>query len=113
MRNSDDFRAVTRSGVRVGRPTLVVHAGRVADRDLVRIGFVVSKQVGNAVTRNRVKRRLRHLATAQLAGTPAGVDLVVRALPRAATAPAEVPADLVSAWSRAVAKAGSRVQARS
>ena len=68
------------------------------------VGFVVSGAVGNAVTRNRVKRRLRHLAAAQLPDTPAGVDLVVRALPRAATTPAEVPTDLGSAWHEAVSR---------
>lgn len=69
---------------------------------------MVSKQVGNAVARNRVRRRLRHLVLAQLPGTPAGVDIVIRALPRAATTHAELSADLTSAWSRAVAKAGPR-----
>ena len=72
----------------MGRPTLVVHAGRVDGSDGTRVGFVVSKQVGNAVVRNRVKRRLRHLAADQLPSTPPGLDLVVRALPAAATSPA-------------------------
>ncbi len=46
----------------------------------------MSKAVGNAVTRNRVKRRLRHLAAAaSLPSTPFRVDVVVRALPAAAT----------------------------
>jgi ribonuclease P protein component len=107
MSNTEDFRRVTRSGVRVGRPTVVVHARRPPHGTAVRVGFVVSKQVGNAVTRNRVKRRLRHLAADQLGTTPPGVDLVVRALPRAAKAPAsELVGDFSSAWPRAVAKAG-------
>ena len=49
-----------------------------------RIGFVVSKAVGPAVVRNRVKRRLRAIMShARLAS---GVELVVRALPTSATA---------------------------
>ena len=107
MSNAEDFRRTTRSGARAGRPTVVVHAARASGTDAVRVGFVVSKQVGNAVTRNRVKRRLRHLAAAQLAATPAGLHLVVRALPRAAASPGELSADLSAAWPRAVAKAGS------
>lgn len=107
MSDAEDFRRTTRSGVRVGRPTVVVHVARSPGTQAVRVGFVVSKQVGNAVTRNRVKRRLRHLAAAQLPGTPAGTNLVVRALPRAAVSPSDLPGDLVSAWPRAVAKAGS------
>ncbi|MFG2038750.1 ribonuclease P protein component [Dactylosporangium sp. NPDC048998] len=49
-----------------------------------RAGFVVSKAVGNAVVRNAVKRRLRHLVRARIAALPAGSVLVVRALPEAA-----------------------------
>ena len=42
--------------------------------------------MGNAVTRNRVRRRLRHLVRERLALLPEAVDLVVRALPAAAAA---------------------------
>ena len=49
-----------------------------------RVGFVVSKAVGNAVHRNAVKRRLRHLARERLRSLPASAVLVVRALPASA-----------------------------
>ena len=117
MRSSKDFQRTTRRGVRVGRPTLVVHAARIPDdamkgasagRSAPRFGFVVNGAVGNAVMRNRVKRRLRHLAAARVAGTPAGIDIVVRALPPAATDPAEVPIDFESAWQDAVSRLTTR-----
>ena len=117
MRSSKDFRQTTRRGVRVSRPTLVVHAvhfdqghfdqGQLEEgnvEDGTRIGLVVSSAVGNAVTRNRVKRRLRHLAAAHVADTPAGIGIVVRALPRAVTDPAELPADFESAWQEAMSR---------
>jgi ribonuclease P protein component len=102
MRSAEDFRATIRRGVRVGRPTLVLHAGRVPDREDVRVGFVVSKAVGSAVRRNTVKRRLRHLAAAQLAATPAGTHVVVRALPAAAADRDQLRLDLPSAWGAAL-----------
>jgi ribonuclease P protein component len=118
MRNSMDFRRTTSRGIRASRPTLVVHAvqlpgGVVSEtvglgRSGPRIGFVVSGAIGNAVTRNRIKRRLRHLARGHVPDTPVGVDLVVRALPRAATVPADVPADLGSAWHEVVSRLASR-----
>lgn len=51
-----------------------------------RIGLVVSKAVGNAVIRNLVKRRLRHLVRERLALLPDFGVLVVRAQPGAAVA---------------------------
>lgn len=45
------------------------------------VGFVVSKAVGNAVIRNRVKRRLRAVVSHQIDQLPEGGRLVVRALP--------------------------------
>jgi ribonuclease P protein component len=133
MRSSKDFRLTTRRGVRASRATLVVHAANLADaraslskgaevstRDAgPRIGFVVSGAVGNAVIRNRVKRRLRHLAAAQVADTPGGtgpggigpgrigpgrIGIVVRALPRAVSDPAELRSDFGSAWHDAVSR---------
>ncbi len=51
-----------------------------------RVGFVVSKAVGGAVVRTRVKRRLRAVLAERLALLPAGSLLVVRANPAAAEA---------------------------
>ena len=44
-----------------------------------RVGFVVSKAVGNAVVRNRTKRVLRALMSARVGQLPEGVDVVIRA----------------------------------
>ena len=107
LQASGDFRSAIRRGVRVGRPTLVLHAGS-SGTGSVRVGLVVSKAVGNAVTRNRVKRRLRHLAAAQLERTPAGTDVVIRALPSAATAGAGLGPELASAWTTAVRRLGAQ-----
>jgi len=66
-----------------------------------RVGFVVSRAVGNAVVRNRVKRRLRHLAREHLASLPDSAVLVVRALPAAAAAPSkELDDDLTRSLER-------------
>jgi len=46
----------------------------------------VTKAVGNAVTRNRVKRRLRSLGAGAIASLPSGTDVVVRALPASGAA---------------------------
>jgi ribonuclease P protein component len=104
LRRSSEFAAALRGGRRAGRGSVVVHlagppdvtgidsppkpAGNGAPRGaVVRAGFIVSRGVGGAVVRNRVKRRLRHLVAERLDGLPPGSTLVVRALPAAATTP--------------------------
>lgn len=68
-----------------------------------RVGFVVSRAVGNAVTRNLVKRRLRHLSRERIPSLPGSCVLVVRALPAAAVASyGGLAADLDRALSRIV-----------
>ena len=49
-----------------------------------RLGLAVSKAVGNAVTRNRVKRRLRVLARRYEEVLPEHCDIILRAKPSAA-----------------------------
>jgi ribonuclease P protein component len=69
-----------------------------------RVGFVVSRSVGVAVVRNRVRRRLRHLAAGQINRLPPGSRVVVRALPASAGATYDqLAAALSSALDRAVA----------
>jgi ribonuclease P protein component len=81
------FSDTVRSGRRAGSRALVVHVlvDPAAGERPVRVGLVVSKAVGNAVARNLVKRRLRHLVADQLAMLPAGSTVVLRALPASAT----------------------------
>jgi ribonuclease P protein component len=73
-----------------------------------RVGFVVSKTVGSAVRRNRVRRRLRHLASAHLRDLPAHTLVVVRALPPAAAAGPELGTDLSKAWATALSRLARR-----
>lgn len=51
-----------------------------------RVGFVVSRAVGPAVTRNLVKRRLRHVLARRIGELPTDARVVVRALPASAVA---------------------------
>jgi ribonuclease P protein component len=95
LTGSARFSLAIRTGRRAGSGTLVVHLARPDSEDPIRIGFVVSRAVGNAVTRNRVKRRLRQLVRDHAASLPSGSLLVVRALPPSAGASyAELGADL-------------------
>jgi ribonuclease P protein component len=104
MRRSADFAATIRGGRRAGRGTVVVHLllDEPAFASTARAGFVVSKAVGNAVVRNKVRRRLRHLVRPLLGDLPDGSSLVVRALPAAASASfAVLAADLEAALASA------------
>lgn len=103
MRSGDDFSDTVRRGARVGTATVVVHGWRDHQAGVgPLIGFVVSKSVGSAVTRNRVKRRLRHLVREHLTSAPSDARLVVRALPSAASRPARLRSDLDFAWAKLV-----------
>lgn len=106
LNDAEDFRTVSRRGRRAGSRTVVVHLLAPEGEQVVgvpaRAGFVVSKAVGVAVVRNRVKRRLRHLVRERQHLLPAGSRLVVRAQPAAAVARSEeLAADLDRCLSRA------------
>lgn len=59
-------------------PGLVLQALARGDTGPVRIGFTVTKKVGNAVTRNRTRRRLKEAARLLLAEQPVRpADLVL------------------------------------
>ena len=65
LKRRADFRAAA-GGKKVSARSFVVQARRRVKAGPIRVGFTVSRQVGNAVERNRVRRRLREMV--RLAG---------------------------------------------
>jgi ribonuclease P protein component len=121
-----EHRELARRGNRAGTTTLVVHLARPAaeghalnqragaatsSTPTARAGVVVGRPVGDAVTRHRVARRLRHLLAVRLAELQPGTTLVVRARPPAAAASFSMLAtDLDAALGR-LTRSGSRAGA--
>jgi ribonuclease P protein component len=107
MRSGEDFRVTVRRGAKAVRPTLVTHVVLPSGPDAgpTSVGFVVSRSVGSAVDRNRVKRRLRHLMRTRMSGVPDGSRIVIRALPSAKDATSVSLADDLD---QALRRAGAR-----
>ena len=113
---SQAFAHTVKRGHRAGTKTVVVYLIKhTINEGLVRqggprFGFIVSKAVGNAVTRHRVTRRLRHICQqlAQETREVPGItdcDIVVRALPRSAQASSEqLSADVARGVDKLVAQ---------
>jgi ribonuclease P protein component len=84
LRRRQEFLAIQRRGRRRQSPNfIVVYVDQSAPRTS-RFGFSVSRRVGNAVVRNRVKRRLREFVRLHRHGLPRARDFVVIAKPGAA-----------------------------
>ncbi|MCS4490455.1 ribonuclease P protein component [Corynebacterium sp. ES2794-CONJ1] len=99
--SSEQFRHTIRKGKRAGGRTVLVyyHQPSISDIDdadtratsLLSLacpvaGLIVSKAVGNAVTRHAVSRKLRHILRPIMPTLPRGSAVVIRALPASATA---------------------------
>jgi ribonuclease P protein component len=104
LKRRAEFLLVAGKGRKAPMPGLVLQALVRDDGGPARLGFTVTKKVGNAVVRNRTRRRLQEAARLLLTERPvSGVDLVL--IGRAGTRArdfAALKADIV----RALAKVG-------
>ncbi len=82
VRRRKEYLAIQNGGRRVAGPTLLLFALSGGGR----IGITVSRKVGGAVLRNRVKRWIRECYRRRRPDFPSGLDLVVVARPGAAAA---------------------------
>jgi ribonuclease P protein component len=82
---SADFDRTLRAGRRAASDYLALF---VSDNELgrPRVGLAVSKKLGNAVVRNRIKRRLRELVRPLVTRAKGGRDVVIVARARAVDA---------------------------
>ena len=110
LKRRAEFLRVAAKGTKAPMPGLVLQALHRPDGAPARLGFTVTKKVGNAVKRNRTKRRLREAARLvlrgqALRGAPAiGVDLVL--IGRDGTAKRPFPA-LLDDLGRALRRTGA------
>lgn len=81
-----EYKAVVRRGVRCSGPHTVTYVVASGDDRAARFGFIVSKKVGTAVVRNRLRRRLKAICASALPTVVRGADVVVRVLPGGAEA---------------------------
>jgi ribonuclease P protein component len=81
---SSDFRAIYDKGRKFDAGKFVLF-GRPNELGYHRLGLTVSRKVGNAVVRNRVKRLFREVFRKSSAGIPCHYDLVVNARRECAT----------------------------
>ena len=81
-----EYKAVVRGGAKCAATHTVTYVISTDEPRPARFGFIVSKQVGGAVVRNTVRRRLKAVCAEALPSVRAGSDIVIRALPRAAGA---------------------------
>ena len=95
LKNRPDFLR-TAQALRQGTGGFLLQGRARGDGDaIVRVGFTASKKIGNAVARNRAKRRLRAVVRDVMARTArAGWDYVLVAKPQATIA--RVYLDLVA-----------------
>jgi ribonuclease P protein component len=76
LRQSGDFARVRQQGKTFAHPWFVV-AVTPNGTSITRVGFIVSKRLGKAHVRNRVKRVLRTIVRQYLPGLAPGFDVVV------------------------------------
>lgn len=109
LRRGKLIQATTRRGSYSRGKFVAAHYSWCREDQPPGVALAVGKPVGNAVVRNRVSRRLRHLIAERIESIPMGGCLVVRAFPSAATATSErLATDLDRVLPLVVSRAGNR-----
>jgi len=99
LRQRADFLAAA-AAMKVATAAFVLQVRKRNDEGPLRVGFTVSRRVGTAVERNRVRRRLKEVVRL-CAGLPAGNDYVLVGRREALSRPFDA---MVEDFKRAIAR---------
>ena len=77
LTRSSDYKRVRHTGKSFAHPLLVLIVAPAQDRLGLKIGITAGRSVGNAVERNRAKRRLRALLDGYLSFIQPGWDIII------------------------------------
>ena len=111
LHRSAEFIRLQRSGLRFQSPHFVLYAGTLeTEPERSRLGVTVSRRIGNAVIRNRVKRRVREIFRGRIRDSLAqGTSLVVIARAGAGSlATASITDELVTGARNLSARIGAK-----
>ena len=113
LKKRSDFLRVRAAACHWAAPGLVLQAAPAAgdaEGGLMRVGYTASRRIGNAVARNRAKRRLRAaVAHVMPASAQCGCDYVVIARAATLTRPFDA---LIGDLAAALARVGVRMRDR-
>ncbi len=102
LNHDSQFKKLYKKGKSCVLPSLVIYV-RENGQGVNRLGITASKKIGNAVTRNRAKRRIRELYRSNLARLKTGYDFVIVARGKTANIPYD---KLCDAFSRGINELG-------
>lgn len=77
IKKNKDFQAAFKKGRSFANRQFVVYVLQKEEQEAFRVGLSVSKKIGNAVTRNRIKRYIRQAVVELKERMATGVDYVI------------------------------------
>lgn len=81
LRKNEQFQEVFQKGNSAANKQFVLYSAKQEGQAAFRAGISVSKKIGNAVIRNRVKRLIREALSRLESKIPSGLDLIIIARP--------------------------------
>lgn len=84
IKKSEEFQTVFKQGKSFANRELVIYYKRKRSQDHFRIGISVGKKIGNAVTRNRIKRYIRESFNQLKYEIKPSIDIIIIARNRTA-----------------------------
>jgi ribonuclease P protein component len=77
LRRRNDFRKVFRGGTSVANRQFVLYAFKRTDGEVSRVGISISRKVGKAVVRNRIKRLIKEIVRQWMDQIHSEMDLIL------------------------------------